>query len=61
MESCGGIRPVYMFLDSLDQLDDSMGGRKMAWLPKCLPDNTCLVMSTLPDEEYSVLPSLKVR
>jgi hypothetical protein len=40
-----------VFLDSLDQLDDTNGGRKLGWLPTHgLSPNVRLVISTLPDE-----------
>jgi hypothetical protein len=40
-----------VFLDSLDQLDDTSGGRKLSWLPTHgLSPNVRLVVSTLPDE-----------
>ena len=40
-----------VFLDSLDQLDDTCGGRKLGWLPTHgLSPNVRLVVSTLPDE-----------
>ena len=40
-----------VFLDSLDQLDDTCGGRKLGWLPTHdLSPNVRLVISTLPDE-----------
>jgi len=40
-----------VFLDSLDQLDDTCAGRKLNWLPTHnLSPNVRLVVSTLPDE-----------
>jgi hypothetical protein len=40
-----------VFLDGLDQLDDSSGGRKLGWLPTHrLSPNVRLIVSTLPDE-----------
>jgi hypothetical protein len=40
-----------VFLDSLDQLDDTCGGRKLGWLPTHgISPNVRLVVSTLPDE-----------
>jgi len=39
-------------LDSVDQLDDSNGGRKLEWLPVMgIGAHTRLVISTLPDYE----------
>ncbi len=43
-------KPLLIFLDSLDQLDDSDQGRKqLVWLPKSLPPHCYFVVSTLPD------------
>lgn len=50
-------RPLYLFLDSLDQLSDENNGRRLDWLPFTLPANVHLVVSTLPNEgpSYAVL------
>ncbi|XP_064630208.1 NACHT domain- and WD repeat-containing protein 1-like isoform X2 [Lineus longissimus] len=52
---------LYLFLDSLDQLDDSHKGRVMDWLPLPLPKNIHVVISVIPDDKYSVVPHLKNR
>jgi ATP/maltotriose-dependent transcriptional regulator MalT len=41
--------PLALFLDSLDQLSDADGGRRLTWLPVSLPPHVALVVSTLPD------------
>jgi hypothetical protein len=42
--------PLKLFIDSLDQLDDSNGGRRLDWLPATgLPQHVRVVVSTLPD------------
>jgi hypothetical protein len=42
--------PLKLFIDSLDQLDDSNGGRRLDWLPTTgLPPHVRVVVSTLPD------------
>jgi len=46
--------PLYLLLDSVDQLDDSNGGRRLQWLPvetDSLSPRVRLVISTLPDGE----------
>jgi hypothetical protein len=46
--------PLYLLLDSVDQLDDSNGGRRLQWLPveaDSLSPHVRLVISTLPDGE----------
>jgi len=52
--------PVVLILDSLDQLSADEGGRQMGWLPKDLPDDVYLIMSTLPGDEYECFPRIKV-
>jgi hypothetical protein len=42
-----------LFLDSVDQLDDTNSGRSLKWLPLVgLSNNVQLVASTLPDEPH---------
>ena len=42
---------LVIYLDSLDQLDDSLGGRRLNWLPTHdLAPGVRLVVSTLPDD-----------
>jgi len=46
--------PLFLLLDSVDQLNDSNGGRRMQWLPvesNMLSVRVRLVISTLPDGE----------
>ena len=52
--------PVVLVLDSLDQLSDDDGGRELEWVPKELPDNVYLILSTLPRKEYNCFPKLQV-
>ncbi|GFS28081.1 NACHT and WD repeat domain-containing protein 1 [Elysia marginata] len=42
-------RPLYILLDSLDQLSPSEQAHSLAWLPTTLPQDCALVLSTLPD------------
>ncbi|CAL1546622.1 unnamed protein product, partial [Lymnaea stagnalis] len=42
-------QPVIIFLDSLDQLEDSHEAYTAWWLPVNLPPNIKLIISTLPD------------
>lgn len=50
-----------IFLDSIDQLAPDDAPLMMKWLPKQLPACVKIVISTLPEEKYQVLPSLKVK
>eukprot|EP00741_Cyanophora_paradoxa_P007792 tig00001208_g7539.t1 len=43
-------RPLYLFIDALDQLSDAGNGRKLGWLPQRLPPHTRLVVSMIPGE-----------
>jgi hypothetical protein len=56
--------PLKLFIDSLDQLDDSNGGRRLDWLPTTgLPPHVRVVVSTLPDypSEFQCLSILQTR
>jgi len=56
-------RPLSLFLDSVDQLDDSNAGRRLEWLRVSgLSPHVRLVISTLPDPdiaEFRCLSQLK--
>lgn len=60
LEKSAETYPVVLVLDSLDQLSIDDGGRQMDWFPRNLPSNVYAVLSTLPGQEYQVLPSLRV-
>ena len=51
---------IVIMLDSLDQLSPEDGALNMKWLPKDISSNVSIILSTLPGEEYKVLPALKV-
>ena len=42
-------KPILLFLDALDQLSDSDNARSLYWLPRELPQNTRMVVSSLPE------------
>ncbi|MCX6250843.1 MAG: DUF4062 domain-containing protein [Bacteroidetes bacterium] len=44
-------KPILLFLDSLDQLSDTDNAKALFWLPKELPENVRLVISSLPELE----------
>lgn len=55
-------RPLVIFIDGVDGLADDHDGRKMAWLPRELPEHVHIVISSMTDEKYESIPSLnKVR
>ncbi|CAH1266034.1 NWD1 [Branchiostoma lanceolatum] len=51
-------RPLLILLDSLDQLSSVDRAYSLTWLPKSLPPNVHIVVSTLPDE-FDLLKTLK--
>jgi hypothetical protein len=53
-------KPIILFLDALDQLGDTDDGRRLVWLPRELPPNVRIVVSTLPEEEHQCLQELRV-
>ncbi|EDO47107.1 predicted protein, partial [Nematostella vectensis] len=61
LEKASENQKVVLVLDSLDQLSVDDSGRQMEWLPRSLPYNVYVIMSTLPGEQYQVLPNLRVR
>jgi GTPase SAR1 family protein len=42
-------KPIMLFLDALDQLSDSDNARSLYWLPRELPQNVRMVVSSLPE------------
>ncbi|XP_071100167.1 uncharacterized protein [Haliotis cracherodii] len=52
-------KPLVIFLDAVDRLLDEHDGRKMSWLPKELPSNVHVIISTLPDDKFECFQSLK--
>ncbi|XP_066285005.1 NACHT domain- and WD repeat-containing protein 1-like isoform X2 [Branchiostoma lanceolatum] len=50
-------RPLLILLDSLDQLSSVDRAYSLTWLPKSLPPNVHIVVSTLPDE-FDLLKTL---
>ncbi len=48
-------KPLFLFLDALDQLSSADNARNLIWLPAELPAYVRLVVSTLPGECLSVL------
>lgn len=59
-EHASSSNPIVLVLDSLDQLSDDDGGRELDWVPKDLPDNVYMILSTLPGTEYICFPKLQV-
>lgn len=52
-------KPLYLFLDSLDQLSDSHDARSLKWLPLELPEYVHLVLSTREEETFIHLQEKK--
>ncbi|XP_021368055.1 uncharacterized protein LOC110459901 isoform X1 [Mizuhopecten yessoensis] len=51
--------PIVIILDSLDRLSDDHEGRKLTWLPKELPKNAYIIVSTNPDDKYECFDNLR--
>ncbi|KAI8511559.1 NACHT domain- and WD repeat-containing protein 1 [Branchiostoma belcheri] len=51
-------RPLLILLDSLDQLSSVDRAYSLTWLPKSLPPNVHIMVSTLP-EEFDLLKTLR--
>lgn len=44
-------RPLFIVIDSLDQLTDEDGARRfLEWLQRKLPAHACMIVSTLPEQ-----------
>jgi hypothetical protein len=52
--------PLFVFLDSLDQLLGENDDRQLSWLPRQLPSHVHIVVSTLPDRQYKCFPALQM-
>ena len=53
-------KPVYIFLDALDQLSDTDNARSLYWLPRELPQNTRMIVSSLPELKSQLSNSYQV-
>ncbi|XP_070534262.1 NACHT and WD repeat domain-containing protein 2-like [Ptychodera flava] len=51
-------KPLFIFLDSLDQLSPAEGAHRLTWLPKQLPPHAAIVISTLP-KEHDLLSTMQ--
>eukprot|EP00735_Rhodelphis_limneticus_P010099 TRINITY_DN2918_c0_g1::TRINITY_DN2918_c0_g1_i3::g.4348::m.4348 TRINITY_DN2918_c0_g1::TRINITY_DN2918_c0_g1_i3::g.4348 ORF type:complete len:2265 (+),score=833.61,sp/Q149M9/NWD1_HUMAN/29.79/4e-82,MBT/PF02820.13/1.8e-14,MBT/PF02820.13/30,MBT/PF02820.13/0.24,MBT/PF02820.13/5.3e-16,MBT/PF02820.13/1e-12,WD40/PF00400.27/5.9e-12,WD40/PF00400.27/18,WD40/PF00400.27/8.4,WD40/PF00400.27/5.5e-06,WD40/PF00400.27/4.3e-11,AAA_16/PF13191.1/4.8e-11,NACHT/PF05729.7/7.4e-10,EF-hand_6/PF13405.1/0.0003,EF-hand_5/PF13 len=53
-------KPMIVMLDSLDQLTDEDCARTtLEWLPLVLPPHVHLIVSTLPEDQYGVMPAFR--
>ena len=59
LSSASGERPLYLFLDGVDQLSPEDGASGMSWLPLTLPAHVKLVLSTSSEPEYRSFPVLQ--
>nr|XP_006819093.1 PREDICTED: NACHT and WD repeat domain-containing protein 1-like [Saccoglossus kowalevskii] len=51
--------PLFIFMDSLDQLSNENDGRGLQWLPKELPEHVYMIVSTLSEDHYDCFSTLK--
>lgn len=47
--------PLYLYIDSLDQLSNNHGARNLNWLPVELPENVKLITTTREEDTYENL------
>ena len=59
LSSASADRPLYLFLDGVDQLSPEDGASGMSWLPLTLPPHVKLVLSTSSEPEYRSFPVLQ--
>ena len=52
-------KPIYIFLDAVDQLSPEDGASGMSWLPLDLPPNVKVVLSTSSEVQYRCYPVLQ--
>jgi ABC-type cobalamin/Fe3+-siderophores transport system ATPase subunit len=52
-------KPIILFLDALDQLSDTENAKSLYWLPKELPANAKIIVTSLPDLEEKIKNSNK--
>ncbi|CAH1785829.1 unnamed protein product [Owenia fusiformis] len=52
-------RPLVLYIDALDELIEWNDSRKLHWLPRELPENVHMILSTRPDERFQVYPALQ--
>jgi len=51
-------KPILLFLDSIDQLSKDDNAYRARWLPRMLPLNVSLMISTLP-KDYNILENIQ--
>lgn len=59
LHSASEDKPLYIFLDAVDQLSQEDGASGMSWLPLTLPPHVKLVLSTSSEVEYRCFPVLQ--
>ena len=59
LNSASADKPLYLFLDAVDQLSPEDGASGMSWLPLTLPPHVKLVLSTSSEVEYRCFPVLQ--
>ena len=58
LEQAGGTRRAVLIIDALDQMDSTDGAHTLRWLPRQLPENVRIVVSSLG---HPVLDALRLR
>ena len=51
---------IVLYIDALDQFSAARGAKELNWLPRLLPENVKVVVSTLEEPHYECFRKLKV-
>jgi len=54
------VKPLFIFLDALDQFSSTDNANNLIWIPRELPDNVHLVVSTLQGEEKKLSSVIQI-
>jgi WD40 repeat protein len=55
LADAGSVRPLALFLDSVDQLIVDQAVEQLTWLPTSLPDDVRMIVSTRPGDALDIL------
>ncbi|XP_059150871.1 uncharacterized protein LOC131937445 isoform X2 [Physella acuta] len=51
--------PLIFIFDGVDRLTGQFDGRKLQWLPTCLPPHVKIIISTVSDDRFECLPAAR--
>lgn len=59
LQKASSDRPLYLFLDAIDELSPEDGALGLSWLPLHLPPHVKMVVSTASEVDYGCYPVLQ--